>query len=33
MKTQEILNKLEKLTPRSAWRRAVVSDAVDWWTL
>lgn len=29
MKKQEILNKLEKLTPRSAWRRAVVSDAVD----
>lgn len=29
MKKQELLNKLEKLTPRSAWRRAVVSDAVD----
>ena len=29
MKKQEILNKLEKLTPRSAWHRAVVSDAVD----
>lgn len=28
MKKQELLNKLEKLTPRSAWRRAVVSDAV-----
>ena len=29
MKKQELLNKLEKLTPRGAWRRAVVSDAVD----
>ena len=29
MKKQELLNKLEKLTPRSAWARAVVSDAVD----
>lgn len=29
MKKQELLNKLEKLTPRSAWRRAVVSDAMD----
>ena len=29
MKKQELLNKLEKFTPRSAWRRAVVSDAVD----
>ena len=29
MKKQEIINKLEKLTPRSAWRRAVVSDAFD----
>ena len=29
MKKQEILNKLEKLTPRSAWEHAVVSDAVD----
>ena len=29
MKKQELLNKLEKLTPRSAWARAVVSDAMD----
>ena len=29
MKKQELLNKLEKLTPRGAWCRAVVSDAVD----
>lgn len=29
MKKQEILNKLKKLNPRSAWSRAVVSDAVD----
>ena len=29
MKKQELLNKLEKLTPRSAWSRAVVSDAMD----
>ena len=29
MKKQELLNKLKKLTPRSAWHRAVVSDAVD----
>ena len=29
MKKQELLNKLEKLTPRSTWRRAVVSDSVD----
>ena len=29
MKKQELLNKLKKLTPRSAWSRAVVSDAVD----
>ena len=29
MKKQELLNKLENLTPRSAWRRAVVSDAMD----
>lgn len=29
MKKQELMEKLEKLTPRSAWRRAVVSDAVD----
>ena len=29
MKKQELLNKLEKLTPRSAWARAVVSDAID----
>lgn len=29
MKKQELLNKLEKLTPRSVWSRAVVSDAVD----
>ena len=28
MKKQELLNKLEKLTPRSAWDRALVSDAV-----
>lgn len=28
MKKQELLNKLKKLTPRSAWCRAVVSDAV-----
>lgn len=29
MKKQEILNNLEKLTPRSAWNQAVLSDAVD----
>ena len=29
MKKQEILNKLEKLTPRRAWNQAVLSDAVD----
>lgn len=29
MKKQKILEKLGKLTPRSAWRRAVVSDAFD----
>lgn len=29
MKEQEFVEKLEKLTPRSAWHRAVVSDAVD----
>lgn len=29
MKKQELLKKLEKLTPRSAWHRAVVSDAID----
>ena len=29
MKKQELLNKLEKLTPRSVWSRAVVSDAID----
>ena len=29
MKKQELLNKLEKLTPRSAWDRAVVSDSMD----
>ena len=29
MKKQELLNKLEKLTPRSVWSRAVVSDAMD----
>lgn len=29
MKKQELVEKLEKLTPRSAWSRAVVSDAVD----
>lgn len=29
MKKQELMEKLEKLTPRSAWDRAVVSDAVD----
>lgn len=29
MKKQELVNKLNKLTPRSAWSRAVVSDAVD----
>ena len=29
MKKQELLNKLEKLTPRRAWARAVVADAVD----
>lgn len=29
MKNQELLNKLEKLTPRSAWSRAVLSDAID----
>lgn len=29
MKKQELLNNLEKLTPRSAWSRAVVSDAID----
>lgn len=29
MKKQELMEKLEKLTPRSAWHRAVVSDAVD----
>lgn len=29
MKKKEILEKLGKLTPRSAWNRAVVSDAVD----
>ena len=29
MEKKELLNRLEKLTPRSAWRRAVVSDAVD----
>lgn len=29
MKKQELVKKLEKLTPRSAWRRAVVSDAMD----
>lgn len=29
MKKQEIIKKLEKLTPRSAWSRAVVSDAMD----
>ena len=29
MKKQELLNKLEKLAPRSAWDQAVVSDAVD----
>lgn len=29
MKKQELIEKLEKLTPRSAWHRAVVSDAVD----
>lgn len=29
MKKQELVKKLEKLTPRSAWSRAVVSDAVD----
>lgn len=29
MKKQELIKKLEKFTPRSAWHRAVVSDAVD----
>ena len=29
MTKQEILNNLEKLTPRSAWNQAVLSDAVD----
>lgn len=29
MQKQEIIKKLEKLTPRSAWCRAVVSDAFD----
>lgn len=29
MKKQKIIKKLEKLTPRSAWSRAVVSDARD----
>lgn len=29
MKKQELVEKLEKLTPRSAWSRAVVSDALD----
>lgn len=29
MKKQELLKKLEKLTPRSVWHRAVVSDAMD----
>lgn len=29
MKKQELVKKLEKLTPRSAWSRAVVSDALD----
>ena len=29
MKKQEILNNLEKLTPRRAWTQAVLSDAVD----
>lgn len=29
MKKQELLEKLKKLTPRRAWSRAVVSDAVD----
>ena len=29
MKKQELLNKLEKLTSRGVWSRAVVSDAVD----
>lgn len=29
MKKQKLIEKLEKLTPRSAWHRAVVSDAVD----
>lgn len=29
MTKNELLNKLEKLTPRSAWSRAVVSDAMD----
>lgn len=29
MKKQELLNKLEKLTHRSAWGRAVVYDAVN----
>ena len=29
MTKQEILNNLEKLTPRRAWNQAVLSDAVD----
>lgn len=29
MKKQELMEKLEKLTPRSAWNRALVSDAMD----
>lgn len=28
MKKQELIKKLEKLTPKSAWKRALVSDAV-----
>lgn len=29
MKKQELMEKLKRLTPRSAWDRAVVSDAMD----
>lgn len=29
MKKQELMEKLKKITPRSAWDRAVVSDAMD----